>query len=77
MISVDTAKSEMKKRGHSYRSAAKVMGKHHMQLYKVLNGKEKSRPILEGIYKLPIRKPKAYLIKRGDYPELKVAEVAK
>jgi len=53
------------------------MGKHHMQLYKVLNGKEKSRPILEGIYKLPIRKPKAYLIKRGDYPELKVAEVAK
>jgi hypothetical protein len=69
-MDVHAAKVELKRRGHSYTSAAEILGVNRHRIYKVLNGRETSRPILEGIYKLPIRKPKAYVIKRGDYPEL-------
>lgn len=69
-VEVEKAKSEMKKRGHSYKSAGEVLGVHLQRVYKVLNGRETSARILEGIYSLPQRQPKAYVVKRGDYPEL-------
>lgn len=68
---VEAAKSELKKRGHSYKSAGEVLGVHLQRVYKVLNGRETSARILEGIFTLPVREPKAYVIKRGDYPALK------
>jgi hypothetical protein len=70
MMNVEAAKVELKRRGHSYKSAGEVLGVHLQRVYKVLNGRETSARILEGIYSLPQRQPKAYLIKRGDYPEL-------
>ncbi|MDA3872457.1 MAG: hypothetical protein PF795_00660 [Kiritimatiellae bacterium] len=70
MMNVEAAKVELKRRGHSYKSAGKILGVNPQRIWKVLAGRETSRPIVEGIYKLPVRKPKAYVIKRGDYPDL-------
>ena len=49
------AKAEMKRRGHSYRSAALHTGHSYQWLCIVLNGHDTSRPVLEAIYNLPVR----------------------
>lgn len=49
------AKVELKRRGHTYRSAAPFVGRAYQWISHVLNGHEKSRPVLEAIYKLPPR----------------------
>ena len=49
------AKVELKKRGHSYRSAAAATGRSYQWICQVLNGQMKSRPVLESIFRLPIR----------------------
>jgi hypothetical protein len=54
-ITPAAAKVELKKRGHSYRSAAPLVGRGYQWISQVLNGHSTSRPVLEEIYKLPIR----------------------
>jgi len=52
------AKIELKKRGHSVRSAAPHVGRSFQWINLVLNGKATSRPVLEAIYNLPLRQPR-------------------
>ena len=52
------AKVELKKRGHSYRSAAPLIGRGYQWISEVLNERATSRPVLEAIYRLPIREKK-------------------
>jgi hypothetical protein len=54
-ISPAEAKVEMKRRGHSCRSSAKHLGKSYQWVCNVLNGRGTSRPLIKGIFKLPIR----------------------
>jgi len=54
-ITPEAAKVELKRRGHSVRSAAPLIGKSFQWINHVLNGHEKSRPVLEAIYNLPTR----------------------
>jgi lambda repressor-like predicted transcriptional regulator len=49
------AKVELKKRGHSCRSAAKEIGRSYQWINQVLNGHVTSRPVLEAIFDLPVR----------------------
>lgn len=55
IITPTTAKVEMKKRGHSCRSAARHVGRSYQWINQVLNGRVTSRPVLEEIFKLPVR----------------------
>lgn len=56
----ERAKVELKLRGHSYRSAAKQIGKSYQWICEVLNGHKKSRPVINAIFELSIRhKPDA------------------
>lgn len=57
-ISPELAKRELKKRGHSYRSAAQHIGRSYQWVCYVLNGKETSRPVLEAVFQLPQRERK-------------------
>jgi hypothetical protein len=57
-MSSEAAKRELKKRGHSYRSAAPIIGRSYQWISTVLNKKQASRPVLEAIYRLPIRQKK-------------------
>lgn len=59
MKTAKEAKVEMKRRGHSYRSAAQYVGRSYQWISDVLNGHKKSRPVIEEIYKLPTRVPPA------------------
>lgn len=52
------AKVELKKRGHSYRSAAPFVGRGYQWISEVLNGRGTSLPVLEAIYQLPVREKK-------------------
>ena len=52
------AKVELKKRGHSYRSAAPLIGRGYQWISEVLNARATSRPVLEAIYNLPAREKK-------------------
>lgn len=54
-LSPAEAKAEMKRRGHSYRSAALHTGHSYQWICIVLNGRDTSRPVLEAIYNLPPR----------------------
>jgi hypothetical protein len=54
------AKVELKRRGHSYRSAARHVGRSYQWICLVLNGQATSRPVIDAIFKLPVRK------KRGE-----------
>lgn len=54
-ITPEAAKVELKKRGHSVRSAAPHVGRCYQWISLVLNGHAKSRPVLEAIYDLPVR----------------------
>lgn len=67
MLNHEHAKSEMKKRGHSCRSAAQAIGKSYPWVCDVLNGKKTSRPVLEAICRLPLRTPPRVSLKR--YPK--------
>ena len=49
------AKVELKKRGYTYRSAAPVIRRSYHWICQVVNGRATSRPVLEEIFKLPIR----------------------
>lgn len=55
IITPATAKVELKKRGHSCRSASKEIGRSYQWICQVLNGHVTSRPVLEAIYGLSIR----------------------
>ena len=57
-ITTTAAKVELKKRGHSYRSAAKEMGRSYQWICNVLNGQNTSRPVLEAVFRLPVREKK-------------------
>jgi len=52
------AKVEMKKRGHSVRSAAEHVGRSYQWINQVVNGHKASRPVLEKIFELPMRQKK-------------------
>jgi hypothetical protein len=58
-LTPSAAKVELKKRGHSYRSAAPFIGRGYQWISEVLNERATSRPVLEAIYRLPIRQKKA------------------
>ena len=60
-ITPDAAKVELKKRGHSVRSAAPLVGRSYQWISQVLNGRATSRPVLNAIFDLPVceRKGKA------------------
>lgn len=49
------AKVELKKRGHTYRSAAPLIRRTYPWICQVLNGRVKSQPVLDAIFTLPIR----------------------
>lgn len=49
------AKVELKKRGHSYRSASPHIGRSYQWIADVLNGHKTSRPVLEAVWRLPAR----------------------
>ena len=53
--SPESAKVELKRRGHSYRSAALHIGRSYQWICQVLNGQVKSRPVLEAVFQLPTR----------------------
>ena len=55
IITPAAAKVEIKKRGHSCRSAAPLVGRSYQWINQVLNGRVTSRPVLEEIFKLPVR----------------------
>jgi len=57
-ITPASAKVELKKRGHSYRSAAPHIGRTFPWICEVLNGRKTSRPVLEAVFKLPVRAQK-------------------
>ena len=57
-ITKSSAKQELKKRGHSYRSASKEIGRSYQWISDVLNGRATSRPVLEAVFNLPIRQKK-------------------
>lgn len=57
-VTLAAAKSELKKRGHSYRSAAPLIGRSYFWISQVLNGHETSRPVLDAIFTLPQRETK-------------------
>jgi len=54
---VHEAKVELKRRGHSYRSAAPFIGRTYQWISDVLNGHKKSRPVIEAVFHLPQRTP--------------------
>ena len=54
-ITPAAAKSELKKRGHSCRSAAAEIGRSYQWINQVLNGRVTSRPVLNAIFTLPQR----------------------
>ena len=54
-VTPEAAKVELKKRGHSVRSAAPIVGRSYQWISLVLNRRATSRPVLEAIYRLPIR----------------------
>jgi hypothetical protein len=49
------AKVELKKLGHSYRSAARHVGRSYQWICQVLNGQATSQPVVDAIFKLPTR----------------------
>ena len=57
-ITPESAKVELKKRGHSVRSAAPLVGRSYQWISEVLNRRATSRPVLEAIFALPIREKK-------------------
>jgi lambda repressor-like predicted transcriptional regulator len=54
-INTTAAKVELKKRGHSYRSASREIGRSYQWICQVLNGKATSQPVLDEIFRLPVR----------------------
>ena len=54
-ITPAAAKVELKKRGHSCRSASKHIGRSYQWICNVLNGRVTSRPVLEAVFELPVR----------------------
>lgn len=57
-ITPAAAKVELKKRGYTYRSAAPVIGRSYHWICQVVNNRATSRPVLEEIFRLPIREKK-------------------
>lgn len=51
----ELVKAEMKKKGWSYRTASKAIGKSYQWICLVLNGKATSNPVLRAIHRLPRR----------------------
>ena len=54
-ITPAAAKVELKKRGYTYRAAAPLVGRSYHWICQVLNERAKSQPVLEAIYRLPVR----------------------
>lgn len=61
MMTLHHYKVTLKKKGHSYRSAAPLLGVHPQSLYRILNAKHgfKNRRVLAAIPKLPAREKKS------------------
>ncbi len=61
MMTLHHYKVTLKKKGHSYRSAAPLLGVHPQSLYRILNGKDgfKNRRVLAASPHLPPREKKA------------------
>ena len=55
MFDPERVKAQMKKKGWSYRSAACEIGKSYQWICHVLNGHDKSQPVLRAIAALPRR----------------------
>ena len=57
MMTLHHFKVTLKKKGHSYRSAAPLLGlKNYQSLYRILNGQFQNRRVLAAIPNLPARK---------------------
>ena len=58
MMTLHHYKVTLKKKGHSYRSAAPILGVHPQSLYRILNAKDgyRNRRVLAAIPNLPDRK---------------------
>ena len=54
-ITPAAAKVELKNRGHSVRSASKEIGRSYQWICQVLNGQVTSKPVLQAVYRLPVR----------------------
>jgi lambda repressor-like predicted transcriptional regulator len=61
-ITPAAAKVELKKRGHSCRSAAKHIGRSYQWINQVLNGRTTSRPVLRAIFDLPVREKRKQVV---------------
>ena len=58
MMTLHHYKVTLKKKGHSYRSAAPILGIHYQSLYRILNGKDgwRNSRVLAAIPNIPARK---------------------
>lgn len=59
MMTLHHYKVTLKKKGHSYRSAAPILGVHYQSLSRILNGQFQNRRVLAAISQLPVRTKKA------------------
>lgn len=57
-ITPAAAKAELKKRGYTFRSAAPLIGRSFHWINQVVNSRATSQPVLEAIYRLPVREKK-------------------
>ena len=63
-ITPEAAKVELKKRGHTYRSAAPLVGRSYHWICQVLNRRATSQPVLDEIFRLPVRSKKPKEVSR-------------
>lgn len=59
MMTLQQSKATLKKKGHSYRSAAPFLGVRYESLCRILNGQFQNRRVLAAIPKLPAREKKS------------------
>jgi hypothetical protein len=58
MLDAQQIKRDLKRKGWSYRRASTVIGRHYTWIHHVLNGHERSAPVLKALNALPDLNPK-------------------